>query len=33
MEEDNKNTFLNADNIYEDVEGESGKFKSYADKK
>jgi hypothetical protein len=22
---DNKNTFLNADNIYEDVEGESGK--------
>ena len=25
MEEDNKNTFLNADNIYEDVEGESGK--------
>jgi hypothetical protein len=25
MEEDNNNTFLNADNIYEDVEGESGK--------
>ena len=25
MEEDNNNSFLNADNIYEDVEGESGK--------
>ena len=25
MEEDNNNSFLNSDNIYEDVEGESGK--------
>ena len=24
-EEDNKNTFLTADNLYEDVEGEAGK--------